>query len=273
MIQRIICVIAGQRAGTTALRQAIGLAGGARDYGEIFQTRANDENGMRHAFWTFAHENGIALSTTMMPDGAAMVARQYVERLKMGAGAKHVLIDVKLNSWWALSPAWQYPHDEPFLLKWLKREKTAFIFLWRKNLAEQVLSLYIANELGRWHNITAESVAGRTFRAPIGQLERWAGLICRSESDMREHLKKYPEKIVAAYEELYRDGALSNAFKAEFCTLTGVDLSGRQPRMRQNQVRKRDVVSNYEEAVAAISAIAAKYRSGTIEQSRRAVEP
>jgi hypothetical protein len=133
------------------------------------------------------------------------------------------------------------------------------LLVWRKNLAEQVLSLFIARELGIWHNLSARRLAGRTITAPIKQLERLSTLICRSESDMNEHLQDYSDKISIAYEDLYRDGELTESFKFALHAQTGIELSLRPLRIRPN-VSKRDIVTNYEEAAAAISAIAAKYR-------------
>jgi len=261
MTRRIICITAGQRAGTTALQWAIVQGGAARNYGEIFQVARDGMSDRHRTFHAFAREKCLALADMMQPGRAGTAARQYLDWLKEGAGAKHVLVDVKLNSWLALSPAWQYPHEEPFFSKCLKREHAIFIFLWRRSLAEQILSLFIARELGIWHNLTREKVANRRLTAPIGKLERLASLMCRSESDMREHLQDYADKIVISYEDLYRDGALGDAFKASFGALTGIALSATPLRIRPNDVDKRGIVTNYDEAAAAIDSIAAKCRS------------
>jgi LPS sulfotransferase NodH len=271
MGQRIICITAGQRAGTTALQRAIAQGGAARSYGEIFQIKHDSASGRRRSFHAFAREKAIALADVMQPDGAGAMARQYLDWLKEGAGPRHVLMDVKLNSWLAVSPAWQYPHEEPFFLKCLKRERAIFIFLWRRSLAEQILSLFISRELGIWHNLTPEKVANRRLTAPIGQLERLASMMCRSESDMREHLNGYPDKIVISYEELYCDAAIGDTFRAAFRSLTGIELSAGPLQIRPNDVDKRDVVTNYDQAAAAIDSIAARYRPRGTERPDRAV--
>lgn len=255
-MQRIICITAGQRAGTTALQQAIAQSPAVRSYGEIFHMVDR-----RRSFHAFARQNGVALADAMGPKGASAIAKHYMDWLKLEAGSAHVLIDVKLNSWLALSPAWQYPHEEPFFSRWLKREHAIFIFVWRQSLADQILSLFISRELDIWHNLTPERVGNRKLTAPIGKLERLASLLCRSEADMREHLEDYADKIVISYEELYRDGALGDAFKASFRTLTGIALSATPPRIQPNDVNKRGIVTNYDEAAAAIDSVATKCRS------------
>lgn len=261
MEQRIICIVAGQRAGTTALQQAIRFSRAAANYGEIFQIRPDGANEARRSFHAFAQSNGIALADTLRAEGADTVARKYIAWLKAGAEPRHVLIDVKLNSWFALNPVWQYPHEEPFFLTRLKRERAVFVVLWRQSLADQILSLFISRELGIWHNLTAERVGNRKLTAPIAKLERLASLVCRSEADMREHLQDYADKIVISYEELYRDGALGDAFKASFHALTGIALSATPLRIRPNDVDKRGIVTNYDEAAAAIDSVAARCRS------------
>jgi hypothetical protein len=261
ILQRIICITAGQRAGTTALQQAIAHSRAARSYGEIFQAEPDGTTDRRRSFHAFARQNGVALADAMTPEGASTIAQHYLDWLKEGAGSGHVLIDVKLNSWLALSPAWQYPHEEPFFSRWLKRERAIFILIWRRSLADQILSLFISRELGIWHNLTAERVGNRKLTAPIGKLERLASLMCRSEADMREHLQDYSDKIVISYEDLYRDGALGDAFKASFRALTAIELSATPLRIRPNDVDKRGIITNYDEAAAAIDSIAAKCRS------------
>jgi hypothetical protein len=259
-VQRIICITAGQRAGTTALQRAIAHSGAARSYGEIFQAEPDGTTDNRRSFNAFARQNGIALADAMGTQGASSIARHYLDWLKQGAGSGHVLIDVKLNSWLALSPAWQYPHEEPYFSRWLKGEHAIFIFIWRQSLADQILSLFISRELGIWHNLTPERVGDRKLTAPIGKLERLASLMCRSEADMHEHLLDYRDKIVISYEELYRNGALADTFKASFHALTGIALSAMPARIRPNDVDKRGIVTNYDEAAAAIESVAARCR-------------
>ncbi|MGH6889588.1 MAG: hypothetical protein ACREHF_10370 [Rhizomicrobium sp.] len=260
MEQRIICITAGQRAGTTALQHAIALSGAARNYGEIFQQQPDPAGDTRRAFPAFARLNAIALADTMEGAGAAVVARRYLDWLRDGAQPKHVLIDVKLNSWFALSPAWGYPHDEPFFLARLKQEGAVIIFLWRRDMAEQILSLFISRELGIWHNLTAERMGSGKLTAPIAKLERLATMMCRSESDMLEHLADYRDRIVISYEELYREGVPGSNFREELRALTGMVLPDKPLRIRPNAVSKRDVVTNYDAAANAIAAVADRHR-------------
>lgn len=262
MEQRLICITAGQRAGTTALQQALALSGDVRNYGEIFQQQTGPAADDRRAFSSFARLKEIALADVLDGDGAADVARAYLGWLREGAAPKHVLIDVKLNYWFALSPAWGYPHDEPFFLNRLKRDGAVVIFLWRRDMAEQILSLFISRELGIWHNLTAERAGTRSLTAPVGKLERLTSLMCRSETAMLEHLADYRDKIVIPYEELYCDGVPGNAFRRKLRSLTGIELPDKPAGIRANTLPKRGTITNYDEAAAAIAAVADQYRRG-----------
>jgi len=110
----------------------------------------------------------VALADAMGPQGANAIAQHYLDWLKPEAGSRYVLIDVKLNSWLALSPAWQYPHEEPFFSRWLKREHAIFIFIWRQSVAgpdPQPVHLPASLALAQSH---AGKAGNRKLTAPIG---------------------------------------------------------------------------------------------------------
>ena len=258
--QQLICITAGQRAGTTALQRALGASGRVRNFGEIFQTR--NPNGDPHGpFLKFIGANDIRLVDAMTSANVNSIAAAFLQDLQQQAGDKHVLVDVKLNSWLALSPAWHYSHEEPFFLKFLKRNDATIIFVWRRNLAEQVLSAFISQELGIWHNIDAESVAGRTIDAPIARVRRAATMLCLAERDMHAHLAKYQRKVVIAYEDLFIKGELSPQFRKKFIRVFGEELDlAAVPGIRPNSVPKNEIVTNYERALNAVSTVVNKYR-------------
>jgi hypothetical protein len=262
MKQRIICIIAGQRAGTTALQSIIKRARIAVNYGEIFQPKTEKSGGAARSFYDFSRAHDIALADILSSKEAYVVAKKYTDWLREGAGHKHVLIDMKLNSLFALSPAWQYPHEEPLFLRHLKRENAAFIFVWRESLADQILSLTISRQLGLWHNIDREKIAGRKINAPIGELQRLATLICRSEADVVGHLDDYADKIVVKFEDMFVNGVLSENFRLAFAALVEAELpDGAAGDIRPNNVDKREIVINYDAAYGAIAAVAARERS------------
>jgi hypothetical protein len=248
--QRLVCITAAPRTGTTALERAF-VVGNVANFGEVFHTHPHKD--AAGTFLRFAEDHNIRLSETTTRSGTAAIAERYLTWLRAQAAPRHVLIDVKLNSWSVLSSWWRYPHHEPFFLHHLKRKCAAFVFVWRENLDEQVLSLFIARELGIWHNLTAEKVAGRTLKAPIEWLKKVAGLIIRAEADMLDHLCDYPGKVVIRYEDLFQNGILTEPFRSALRRIAGIDLPDGICAVGQNSVCKRDMIENYDEVVAAMS--------------------
>ncbi len=94
--QRIICITAAPRTGTTALEGA--LAGeNVMNFGEVFHTHPlKDAPG---TFLRFAEDSDIRLSETTTRSGTTAIADRYLNWLREQASPRHILIDVKLNSW------------------------------------------------------------------------------------------------------------------------------------------------------------------------------
>jgi hypothetical protein len=261
MAQRIICIVGGQRAGTTALQNSIKQTRLAVNFGEIFQPTSERPRNRHGSFLEFARLNQIEVADMLSVRQAYGVAKRFTDWLRIRADRKHVVVDIKLNSWLALSPAWQYPHDEPLFLTHLKREDAIFIFIWRENLADQILSLVIAQKLGIWHNLDRERVGGRTIHGSISELERLATLICRSEAAMHEHLLSYSSKLVVRFEDALQNGVFSETFRSAFKDLLGFELSGGDTgTTRANTVNKHDIISNYAQACEAINGIVSRER-------------
>jgi hypothetical protein len=252
--QRLICITAAQRAGTTALQNAIEAAD-VVNFGEVFHTEPLKD--ARGTFLQFATENNLRLVETRTRSGMSAIAERYVNWLRQQAAPRHLLIDVKLNSWFTLSGWWQYPHHEPSFLHHLKAQGAVVVLIWRDNLGDQVLSQFISRELGIWHNLTPGKVAGRTIKAPVERLQKLAGLIVGAEADMHEHLRNYPLKIVIRYEDLFEKGVLTEQFRRAFKRMVHLDLPKGSPvGLRPNSVPKRDIIENYDEVIAALSPLA-----------------
>lgn len=251
--QRLICIIAAQRAGTTALQFAIKSAG-VVNFGEVFHPRPLNAAGK---FLHFAQEQDIRLTEIATREGSAAIAERYLTWLAHQAAPADFLIDVKLNSWSILSPWWQYPQQQPFFLRQLKRRQAVFLFIWREALGDQVLSQFIANELGIWHHLTDEKVAGRTLRAPVEKLRDLAATISQAEAGMLDHLQGYPHKIVIRYEDLFQNGVVAKRFRSDFRKITGTDLSrdGYQG-VRPSSAEKRAIVENYDAVLESIRPLA-----------------
>jgi hypothetical protein len=256
--QRLVCIIAAQRAGTTALQHLITTAG-LVNYGEIFHTQPNKN--AKGAFLQFAEEQNIRLFETATRAGAIAIAERYLDWLYEQAGAADFLIDVKLNSWSILSHWWWYPQREPLFLGQLKQRSAIFVLIWRDNLCDQVLSHFIAKELGVWHNFTETNIAGRTIEAPVERLRKLALTISRAETDMLGHLHDHPGKIVIRYEDLFQEGGVvAKRFRRAFRRIAGIDLPRNFPGVRSSSPDKRAIINNYDQVAAAIRPISKRRR-------------
>jgi len=229
-------------------------AEGLVNFGEIFHPEPLP--GARGSFREFATANDFRLVDVRSSSGLTDIAQRYLAWLIRQAAARHFLIDVKLNAWLALSGWWQYPTREPFFLQQLKRECAIFIFVWRESLGDQVLSHFISNKLGIWHNLSAAKVAGRTLQAPVGRLKSLAATILRAEAEMHDHLRNYRSKIVIRYEDLFEAGVLTSQFRRAFRQVARFDLPLAQPGIHPNSVPKREIIENYDEVMAAIAPLA-----------------
>ncbi|HEX4080351.1 MAG TPA: hypothetical protein VHX61_15935 [Rhizomicrobium sp.] len=266
MRQKIVCILAAQRAGTTALQTAMSSTGDLVNYGEIFQMLPSGGGPKRRLFWSFVRDQNVAFTDVISVRGAARVAAEYLEWLRQGAAPAHVLIDVKFNALSALSPLPRFLGEEPFFLRVMKRENVIILFIWRKDLGEQVLSTYISRKLGLWHNITPQKMGNLKFSAPVERLSRLATLICTTENAIGRYLSGYQNCLILSYEELFADGVIAGDALYRIRSITGIDIgSGMLGRMRPNTIDKREVILNYDEAAAAIDAVKRKERSGVLD--------
>ena len=263
--QRIFCIVAAQRSGTTALANALARTTRFTNFGEIFQipdsgNRISQKSAA--SFFQFIEANKIGLTEMSTTHGATQLAERYMAFLKQRAVPNDIVIDVKLNAWRALAPAWGYPTGQPHFLRYLKTNAAFFIFVWRENLADQVVSTFIARKLNVWHNLTAELVSGRSFTAPVRAMRNLAVAICEAESIVRANLAKYRHRIEIPYERLFENGNPTRQFLDEFSAAAQLDLKGvLASSVRPNSVPKREIVTNYDEVVAAVDQIAARYRT------------
>lgn len=253
---KILCIVAGQRSGTTALQSAIASTGQFHDFGEIFQTTEVRRPG---CFLNFATERNLTVAQ-MAPERAAKdIIQDYLEYVTALAGEKFPLIDIKFNSWNALRSFWTYPTQEPQMLQVLRNNDTAFIYVVRKDLAAQIISERIARATSKWHNLTAEDV-GETIVVPLAQARKQARLILAAERMLLSYLLPVKRVFPVWYEDLYQqDGSIDPDLSAWLSDQFQVEIPApMRPAIQKNTVSKKQVVENYAEIVEEISAIVAK---------------
>lgn len=255
-ILALLCIVAGQRSGTTALQSALGASGQFENLREIFHTGPREGPG---GFLDFARDQGLGLADFAIQPKAEAILDRYVDHLIALSAPKTPVIDVKFNSWPGLQPYWSYPHQEPLFMRILKRRGASFIFIRRLNLAEQVLSEQIARHAGIWHGLREDQAQDR-FEVDLGQIREQAALVLQAESLYWDFLRHHPRLGAFAYESLFEDEALA-ADVARFC-FESVGRTQQFPLVspiRKNAGRKGAQITNYAEAIAVVDQVLARF--------------
>lgn len=252
-MSKFLCIVAGQRSGTTALQSAIASTGYFHDFGEIFQTTDVRREG---CYLDFAKEKNIVVADIATYPGARSVALDYFDSIKRIAGKKYSLIDIKFNSWGALRPFWGYSSEEPMVLRILRESGAVFAFVARKDLAAQIMSEYIARAASKWHELMSDDLSEEII-IPVGQAKQQARQIIASERLLLEILLRTKRVFPIWYEQLYKsDGCVSDNLSQFLRDQFELDASTElRPAITKNRVSKKNVVSNFKEVVDGIEAI------------------
>ncbi|MEO1330975.1 MAG: Stf0 family sulfotransferase [Pseudomonadota bacterium] len=244
---KFLCIVAGQRAGTTALQSA--LAGTARfaNFKEIFHTDPPGEDKSGY-YLDFARAQQLTLDDLASTPRATQVAHAYLDHLEAMAGERTPLIDVKLNSWHALRPFWWYVHQEPFFMQQLIERGCLFLFIRRRSVLDQVLSEQIARVTQKWHQLEDAEVP-EGVEVNVQQVRNQARLIIQSENFLWGCLRQRAKCVAVEYDELYQDGAVNPAVIDVLRETFEVKLPETvTPPIQKNAGKKKSIVENYAEA-------------------------
>ena len=256
--RQIVCVTAGQRSGTTALRSFISGAGAFADLGEVFDTAIMDSE---QSYFGYCRDRKILLSDILSGPDAEKLCKGFIAELSRIAHPKHLLLDVKFNSWGEIRMPWTYMHQEPFFLSQLKWRSAKFIFVWRRDLVAQILSDRVSERVGKWHNLEA-SDAIDPFELDADKMRNRAALLCMSEKYFYNNLSTYAACVFLCYDDLFNpDGGLRAAARSAISGLVGepLDFPDRSAYFK-NRLDHRAMVSNYPQVVAAINEAIAEHR-------------
>lgn len=253
--RQFLCVVASQRAGTTAVTRTLGASAHFFNFGEIF--RVDDGSGKTQpgAFFPWTRQKGLALDSLMTRDATRAVASDYLRYLRRLAGARVPLIDINFNAWQVLRPAWSWPCEEPFLLRLLKADGAAFVMIRRRDLTQQLLSEVIAWKSGVWHGVRADQLPDPIV-APLDVVRAKAERIVMAERLFQDKLRDYSDACFLTYETLFdgdRLGAGITAFLQRVCGLAPDDLPALA--IEKNAGDKRHLLRNYDEVEAEVNKV------------------
>lgn len=249
----IVCLLAGPRCGSTALRQVLEQSRALVDFGEIFHS---DVSLARFPFISFLRSWPDPVTALLDRVEGERLGNAYLDRLGFEAQPRAPLIDIKHNAWNVLRPLWSFPQDEPRFLRLLKRRDCRFIVLTRDNLAEQVISLHLASLSGLWHSpLAVDSIPERSRRASmdVSAAAQLARRLAGAEELIVSFLDDYQHVLRLSYESTFENGQVTNRVASALSDFLGVELTTLTPGLRQNPPIKRQLIGNYDEVVAAVT--------------------
>ena len=260
-MSQYLCIVAGQRAGTTALQAALSSTGKFFNFREIFHTEPPN---MQGTFLEFCQARDIRVAEMATETKTQEIALAYLAHLRKLADPKMPLLDIKLNSWHVIKPFWSYVHQTPFFMKVLMKNDALFLFIRRRNIVDQILSEHIARSTEKWHGLEEGDVVGQIQVDPnkvVGQ----ARLILQSETFLFSCLRSSNRVLAIDYEDLYQDGFVNPRLLSALQTKLGISLpSSLKPSIQKNTPDKRQIVANYNEVSQAMVDVLRRFPRGKI---------
>ncbi len=255
-MSQYLCIVAGQRAGTTALQGALGSTGKFYNFREIFHTEPSIMTG---AFLEFSKQRNLLVADMATEAETHKVALDYLTYLQDIAKQQLPLIDVKLNSWQVIKPFWSYVHQMPFFMNVLLKQGALFLFIRRRDIVEQVLSEQIARSADKWHGLQEGDILGE-IQVNSAIVASQARLILQGETFLLRCLGASDRLIAIDYEDLYPDSLVNPRLLLTLQDKLGINLpSILNPSIKKNVPDKRRIVANYDEASQAITDILKRF--------------
>ena len=262
-MKRMLCIMANPRSGTTALRHALSETGKFNSYGEIFHDELIDQPGN---FFNYIRKKHFSFAEAL--DGIAAITDTYLSDLFGERKDLIPLIDVKTTSWNTIRPLWRHIVDEPYFLSKLKEIGCFFIFITRKNLTDQLLSMEIASHIQKWHNITDDDIPF-TFSIDLKALHKRALLFVKSESLLYSYIKDYPKHISIAYEELFCENTVNRRLNETIQNNLAISLPDRiKTPIHKNKGCKKSIIENYDIAKRVVDEIIQDYRTPFVDDKK-----
>lgn len=241
-----LCIVAAPRSGTTALSRTLGASELFHNFGEIFHTNPTQRARQSHLFANFAVSEKLTLDDFYAATTAEAVAARYLAYLRGLADKKIPLLDIKFNSWQMLRAAWAWPDQEPMFMHMLKEQRCAFVFIRRRDITEQILSLDVARRSNVWHNLTEQNLPAK-FAVELPAVLALAEAIIRAEATFDRLLRDYPLAFSIAYEDMFLTDTLAPPLVGFLSRTFDVANSSLPPtRIKKNEADKRMLIDNYE---------------------------
>lgn len=249
--QRTCAIVVGQqRSGTTVFIWSLSKSPEIQTFGEVFHDAALDQ---KSNYFNFLRSFDCEPELKFLP--AAEYRRtlfdEYMKRVFSLAGSQVPLLDVKYNSWHHLNTYWHNEEERSNLLQLVMERGYAVLHLYRRNVFEQALSMFYAQQRGAYHVRVAENEPEpprMTVRVDCSWARDEMDRSLRNTARFRRFLEGYERVIEIPYEEMMDGDFISNAHGKRIAALLGVKAGPFGPApFRKATPPPREVVENAEE--------------------------
>jgi hypothetical protein len=251
---KILIITAAQRSGTTTLGAALGASGFFKYFGEIFHEKPN----WPLSFYDWARERSLPWHEVFAWNGAKRTFDQYIDAIEAASSGTPPLLDIKLNSWLTLHPAWAMPHQHPFLIHQMCGRGAAFLSIRRRDLAEQFASELIAREVGKWHDQVGADVEDVRIRVDMSQAAEHMRRTILAERLIRRAIgASGAPYLFIDYEDLYPEGQIAPSVRNFLAQHFAAELVKEplEPPIAKNEGTKCELIENYGELVSLADAM------------------
>lgn len=246
MAKPMLLIIANQRSGTTALRNALAKTNLFFDCKEIFHTELEENS---FSFLNYSLQNNLTAFDIAVPRKNIQLFNDYLNYLKKCAGNKIPLVDIKYNSLRALDGFWGYRNDAPLVLNEVIKNELPLIWIKRRKKIDLVLSENLARATNKWHDLVVQN-SENPRELGLKEVETQLISIKQTEKYLEKRLSKYLYKLEVYYEDLFINNQLSVEIVSWINQIKQTNIQEKiATSHKKTVVNYENVFSNYQELV------------------------
>jgi len=252
---RFFVICAQQRSGTTALGKALGRTSTIETYAEIFHDKSG---GDPRNYFEFLKIDDSNLQYLRYPsqDNRKILFGKYLNYLHNLGRKKHIVLDIKYNSWHNFDSIWHSPMAPPVLLDFFKSENVNIIHVQRRNLVSQYVSLAYSDASGKYFYTETdrnESDTSKSIYIDTKLLLNSLLVTQATQNLFRSFLRNYPNSLDLYYDEIYNGQRVASEATEKLRSIFHFEDSELTTDQIMTPRRPASAVSNREEVLAALA--------------------
>ncbi|WP_118132835.1 hypothetical protein [Oceanicella sp. SM1341] len=243
-----LVIVAKQRTGTNFLRSLVADSSNGHNVGEAFHT---DTQGADGNFFAWMEREGRDYPLIRKEPELRKLLEDWLDHVEHNFPVP--ILDVKYNSFWAVSNTWMSMIELPPMLKVLNQRGYKFVHLTRANRLEHALSLVFARETGVYVTFKDVEINGKYTVEP-DKLQTMCRQYEREIAFVNGYLRRLRRVEEMTYEDLY--GADERALRPVLRKLmAGTDIVFD----KVGEARTKKIVKNWRDNVNNVAEIEAAF--------------